>query len=941
MIPLHLKKVISLSALTLATQGFAANSVGVPAYGLNEKLDGELLFGELNCAACHTAKAAPKGKPAPLLTEVGSRVSPEYLKKFIADPHATKPGSTMPHLLHGLSDSERTEAAESLTHYLVSLSEPLKPTPSPAGKSVEEAGKFLYHTVGCVACHGAVDSTPPMKIPGGEEEGEPAKFSPHSGLTAPLGDLAAKTTVEQLAAFLLDPLKVRPGGRMPSLNLTNNEATSIATYLLRIQKKEGGKQIAPGIHFAYYPVKLDQVPEDVSNIEAIHTGVAEWIQREKVTGPQGVIPKDKPPQNFLLHFKGLLNIPKAGKYKFRFIGDDRYKVIINGKQVIPSEGRSKQECEIELSEGAQEIEAFSLQQKSQYDLRLEWNLPGNNRRQTVPAEAFSHRVETRVPHGWTEFKLDRKLVSRGRDLFTSMKCASCHQTGDSLASKTVSSLERLGVLSDGGCLSDFPSKSSMKYDLSETQLKSLRGIVESFINEDFKPADPAEMTLAQMNCYACHARDGKGGPSEAHNPYFTTLSLVDMGDEGRLPPTLDLAGAKFNHEGLNAVLLNGQRLRPNMATRMPSFGENAVGNLAKQLIEADKSKLPKHTPSTNARFVDVGRNLVGTKGLGCVNCHSWNGQNSLGVPGPDLITSVQRLEPAWFHKWLTSPQALRQGTRMPPFWPEGKSIRPDILKGHTTNQIDAIWAYLKAGASGGVPDGFSGGQTKMLVVQDEPITFRTFLSGVSAHAITVGMPEKVHFAFDANRVKMVQAWTGQFISASPAWDGRAGRYAPIPSKDIVQFPDGPTLAILEDAKAAWPTDIGKAKRGSSRTPEGWKYKGYRFNKKRIPTFFYEAPQGIKVEETPGTRKWSEIAYLSRTLKLAASKEVNNAYVRVATGQNIESKGSDFVVDGKYTYTVTTKPSMQPKLRKTENGQELLVPLKWAKNQADIKIELSW
>ena len=34
--------------------------------------------------------------------------------------------------------------------------------------------------------------------------------------SVPLGDLASKTTVDQLAQFLLDPLKTRPHGRMPA-----------------------------------------------------------------------------------------------------------------------------------------------------------------------------------------------------------------------------------------------------------------------------------------------------------------------------------------------------------------------------------------------------------------------------------------------------------------------------------------------------------------------------------------------------------------------------------------------------------------------------------------------------------------------------------------------------------------------------------------------------
>src|SRR5687768_18058166 len=57
---------------------------------------GQLLLGELNCTSCHQADASLAAqivtKPAPILDTVGSRVRPQYLLKFLADPQATKPG---------------------------------------------------------------------------------------------------------------------------------------------------------------------------------------------------------------------------------------------------------------------------------------------------------------------------------------------------------------------------------------------------------------------------------------------------------------------------------------------------------------------------------------------------------------------------------------------------------------------------------------------------------------------------------------------------------------------------------------------------------------------------------------------------------------------------------------------------------------------------------
>src|SRR5436305_226593 len=60
---------------------------------------GRLLLGELNCVSCHQPDDASLGrKQAPVLDGVANRVRVSYLKKFLRDPQAVKPGSTMPGL---------------------------------------------------------------------------------------------------------------------------------------------------------------------------------------------------------------------------------------------------------------------------------------------------------------------------------------------------------------------------------------------------------------------------------------------------------------------------------------------------------------------------------------------------------------------------------------------------------------------------------------------------------------------------------------------------------------------------------------------------------------------------------------------------------------------------------------------------------------------------
>src|SRR5205085_307218 len=83
-----------------------------------------------------------------------------------------------------------------------------------------------------------------------------------------------------------------------------------------------------------------------------------------------------------------------------------------------------------------------------------------------------------------------------------------------------------------------------------------------------KPRDAVAQvnhTMAALNCFACHSRGGIGGPAAERAEFFMTVSNVDLGDEGRLPPHLTGVGAKLRPEWLREVLVNKGTARPYMA----------------------------------------------------------------------------------------------------------------------------------------------------------------------------------------------------------------------------------------------------------------------------------------------------------------------------------------------------------------------------------------
>src|SRR5438105_1143757 len=107
---------LALSALALSrgANAFAggphAAVPGFERFFADAKADaaagGQLLLGELNCTSCHRADVAQAAlflpRQAPTLDGVGGRVKRSFLRRFLGDPHAVKPGTAMPDVFAGV-----------------------------------------------------------------------------------------------------------------------------------------------------------------------------------------------------------------------------------------------------------------------------------------------------------------------------------------------------------------------------------------------------------------------------------------------------------------------------------------------------------------------------------------------------------------------------------------------------------------------------------------------------------------------------------------------------------------------------------------------------------------------------------------------------------------------------------------------------------------------
>jgi len=281
------------------------------------------------------------------------------------------------------------------------------------------------------------------------------------------------------------------------------------------------------------------------------------------------------------------------------------------------------------------------------------------------------------------FTVDPAKAARGQQLFAEMNCAACHEGADA-PKGAAKPLARLAARQPRGCLSTRPGANVPKFDLTDRQRQVILALLQEQtpLNLPLDAGHAIRRTMTTLNCYACHARDRRGGVSGLRRGWLTSLGEGDPGDEGRVPPPLNAVGAKLRPEWTRQLLAEGTKVRPFMATRMPCFGTANAGHLAELFEQADARPGAAAAPSLPAT-ADAGRQLIGAGGLACVKCHAFAGSRALETPGIDLAASAQRLKWDWFRHFLLDPQAVRPGTKM-----------PALHGADAEQQIAAIWAAL-------------------------------------------------------------------------------------------------------------------------------------------------------------------------------------------------------------------------------------------------------
>ncbi len=869
---------------------------GVASSQLDPALKGLVLIEELNCVACHAGDAAlaARSKKAPRLAEIGARVNPGWAQEFVANPHGSKPGTTMPDLLGKLGADEKQQTAAALTHFLFSLKKNDFAPQAPDAVAAEH-GKRLFHSRGCAACHSPRD-----------EKG--AELLPKN--SAPLGALEQKYSFKSLVDFLRQPHASRPSGRMPDMRLASQDVERIAHFLLQNTRVPGS------LGYTLYRGE-----------------VWEGLESEKVTAERAGQVNDfaleslgmgKIPQHTALKYDGWVNIAHAGRHTF-FLRMNGGSLLVDGKQIIqqePSDRRGVKELEgaAELAAGWRKIQLTYFHTGREAKFSCEMEGP-QFARGPIPSERLSISNEVIAP--FAPLEVDAELAARGREQFGKLGCANCHDDLK-IPGKPSIAFAKLGA--GRGCLGE-AAGAWPRFDLNAEQ----RGLIAKALPIAEKPQldDQQQLakTLVTFNCIACHERTGLGGIAPERNALFTGTQPA-LGDQGRIPPPLSHVGAKLKPEWIAEVLLRGKRQRDYVDAAMPQFGEANVGHLVElfgKVDELETATLPKVANILESK--NAGYEMIGTNGLSCIACHEFNGQKSGEMSALDIGRVTERLKKNWFYLYMRQPSRFHPTVIMPSFWPDGQSTRPVILGGDTAQQIEALWTYLEDGIRAKKPVGLSRQSNEVRVGDTTEICRGQ--SPVGYRGIGVGYPERINLAFDSGEMALRQLWKGDFASVD------SGRFNPR-GTDSISFPPGIPFHRLTSLEDNWPY---KAKTNHAFPQDhGYQFRGYTLDAARRPTLRYQYGD-ITVEDFfEDVRGGDGKPYFKRTLRFDTTAAQTPFYFRAAAGKKITASAERTFTADKLQVRITS--DHKGIVREGENG-DVLIPLTLPKGRSLLSVEYRW
>ena len=532
-------------------------------------------------------------------------------------------------------------------------------------------GEQLFEQLGCVGCHLV------------QGYGDLPKPGPY------LRRISAKVNPQWLVSWIQNPQGFRPHTRMPNFLFTREQATAIAAYLWNATQPEAqawlgthgdappaidpgnpalvasGKELADslgcrGCHgFApdESPARLGKTKDIAPNLSNVAAKTdARWIYHW-LKNPRGYSPEARMPSLRLSDDEAI-----ALTSYLLTLGTPQAPAAVDGTLQSPQlvkDGEAlvrKYGCG-----GCHNIPG--MEQESRIGVEL--TTFGQK-----PLEELFFGNHTDIPNTWYDWA------------FNKIKTPRTYAT------------ERIEQLMPQFSLDDEDIQALLVFLSSRTDHKT---------PVSYKPPDlvreqqlvAGRRVVERYNCIGCHVIEGRGGAIRAFYKEQPTFA----------PPLLNGEGAKVQSDWLYGFLQAPVPLRPWLKVRMPTFGLSDVETNAvvEYFLAQDKVRIPfvyVNDAALPSDYVEAGKALASPEVFNCFSCHQRGAQHPEGPPSgwaPDLALARHRLNPDWIITWLSNPQALMPGTKMPQFYnlddnvPDGPE---DILDGDEHKQIEALRDFV-------------------------------------------------------------------------------------------------------------------------------------------------------------------------------------------------------------------------------------------------------
>ncbi|MEZ4701426.1 MAG: family 16 glycoside hydrolase [Rhodothermales bacterium] len=193
------------------------------------------------------------------------------------------------------------------------------------------------------------------------------------------------------------------------------------------------------------------------------------------------------------------------------------------------------------------------------------------------------------------------------------------------------------------------------------------------------------------------------------------------------------------------------------------------------------------------------------------------------------------------------------------------------------------------------------------------------------HAMSVGEPTGIHYAYDMGSGALLSIWKGRFVNTSPMWYERGEMQSAIPLGSLIELAGWPTVAVLSDDSAPWPE--GEA---------DYHFSGYSLAGER-PVFSYETG-GVKVLDQLTPDEGGTM--YTRRIALSGKPAGGKVWVFVAEGDAIEMlPGGAYAVDNQ-RYYIEHLQGGQAYVRNVGGKSELLVGVELG-NGGLVSYDLVW